>query len=241
MPQLILIAHRGGLYYRPENSFTAFEHSISLGAEWVECDIRLSRDLVPVVHHDDRISLPTGGDKGVRELDHNTLAKMDIGGGESVPVLKEVLHRFGRKLCINLELKELDAVEKVIHLILDMGLVERVIISSFIPEAIQLSRDIAPEIPRGLLVDRLTGRIVGPKSAVKAGAMFRCEYFLPHYSALSADWVSAAKNEGMKVLPWTVNRLDDGKRLIDLGVDGLVSDRIDQFFPLLPHNKQISY
>lgn len=237
MNQLLLIAHRGGLYYRPENSLAAFEHSVSLGVDWAECDIRLSRDLVPVLHHDDRIDLPSKGDKGIRELDRQELASFDIGGGERVPTLQEVLEKYGNTLHFDIELKELDTVERVIEIVLEMQLAGRVIISSFIPEALQLSRDIAPQIPRGLLVDRLTGRIIGSKSAVKAGVMFHCEYFLPHFAALSADWVSAAKNEGMKVIPWTVNRLDDGKRLVDLGVDGLVTDRVDQFFPLLPNYK----
>ncbi len=237
MSELLLIAHRGGLYYRPENSLAAFEHSVLLGVKWAECDVRLSRDHVPMLHHDDRIDLPAGDDKGIRELDANELAKLDIGGGEPVPSLREVLERFGEKLCFDIELKELDSVGKVVEVVLELQLSGRVMISSFIPEALQLARDIAPEIPRGLLVDRLTGRIVGPKSAVKAGAMFHCEYFLPHFTALSADWVLAARNEGMKVIPWTVNRLDDGKRLVDLGVDGLVTDRVDQFFPLLRHNK----
>ncbi len=215
----------------------AFEHSVALGVKWAECDIRLSRDLIPVLHHDDRIPLPAGGDKGIRELDCRELGRIDIGGGETVPALKEVLSKFGQALFFDLELKELDAVEKVVQLVKEMELSARVIVSSFIPEALQLARDIAPDIPRGLLVDRLTGRIVGSKSAVKAGAMFRCEYFLPHFTALSLDWVSAAKNEGMKVVPWTVNRQGDGVRLIDLGVDGLISDRVDQFFPLLHRYK----
>jgi glycerophosphoryl diester phosphodiesterase len=234
---LILIAHRGGLYYRPENSLAAFEHSVALGVEWAECDIRLSRDLVPVLSHDDRIDLPSGGDKGIRELDLRELRKLDIGGGERVPSLKEVLEKFGNNLRFDIELKELDAVEKVIRLIFELKLSERVVISSFIPEALQLARDIAPQIPRGLLVDRLMGRIIGSKSAVKAGVMFQCEYFLPHYANLTSEWISAARNEGMKVIPWTVNQLDDGRRLADLGVDGLVTDRVDQFFSLLRNYK----
>ena len=148
-----------------------------------------------------------------------------------MPTLKTVLRRFGRELRFDIEIKELDAVERIIPLIFDLDLVERVMVSSFLPEALQTARDIAPAIPRGLLVDRLTGRIVGGKSAVKAAMMLGCNYLLPHYKALSAHWITDAQSEGLMVVPWTVNRLDDGKALIDLGVNGLISDRPDQFFP----------
>lgn len=233
MESFYLIAHRGGLFYRPENSRAAFEHSLSLGIEWAECDVRLSRDLTPVLHHDDRIALPKGRDKGIRELSVRELASIDIGGGESVPTLKRVLQEFGQNLHFDIELKELDTIEKVIQLIHNLNLIDRVIISSFIPEALQAARDISPAIARGLLVDRLTGRIIGPKSAVKAGVMFQCQYFLPHYLGLSSEWISAASSEGMKVIPWTVNKLEDGKKLIEQGVNGLISDRADQFFSLI--------
>jgi len=237
LPELLLIAHRGGLYYRPENSLAAFQHSVSLGIKWVECDIRLSKDLIPVLHHDDHIALPTGGEKGIRELDLRELVGIDIGGGEVVPSLQTALQKFGSNLSFNIEMKELDTVEKVIELVRTVGMEAKVMLSSFIPEALQHARDLAPEIQRGLLVDRLTGRLVGPKSAVKAGRMFQCDYFLPHFTALTGEWVSAARGEGMRVIPWTVNQLEDGRRLVDLGVDGLISDRVDQFFPLLDYDK----
>ena len=221
------------MFYRPENSLAAFEHTISLGVGWAECDIRLSRDLTPVLHHDEAIPLPTGDAKAIRELDYRRLGEIDIGGGETVPTLKTLLKRFGKQLQFDLEIKELDAVERIVQLVLEMDLADRVILSSFIPEALQTAQDIAPVIPRGLLVDRLTGRIVGGKSAVKAALMLGCDYLLPHYKALSAHWVTDAQSEGMKVMPWTVNRMDEAKALIEMGVDGLISDRPDQFFPLI--------
>lgn len=229
------MAHRGGLFYRPENSLAAFEHSISLGIQWAECDIRLARDNVPVLHHNDRIALPVGGSKTVRELDSRELARIDIGGGEVVPTLRELLKRFGGKMRIDLELKELDAVERVIPLLSEMRMTERVVISSFIPEALQLARDLAPGIPRGLLVDRLTGRIVGGRSAVRAALMLGCGFLLPHFHRLSREMVAAAREEGMRVIPWTVNQTEDARAAVELGVDGLISDRPDQFFSLIPN------
>jgi glycerophosphoryl diester phosphodiesterase len=231
----ILTAHRGGLFYRPENSLAAFEYSVAAGITWAECDIRLTKDHVPVIFHDDQVAFGHGPVKALREVTHRELSKIDIGGGETIPTLATLLERFGQLLHFDLELKELDVVDRVIGMVRHHHLSERVILSSFIPEALQTARDIAPEIKRGLLVDRLTSRLMGGKSAVKGGMMLGCSYFLPHYKALSKEWVDAAQGEGMKVIPWTVNRLDEGKALIDMGIDGLISDRPDQFFPILPN------
>jgi glycerophosphoryl diester phosphodiesterase len=232
--QFILTAHRGGLFYRPENSMAAFAYSADLGVEWAECDVRLSADGVPVLHHDERISLPVGAGKAVREMTAAQLASVDIGGGETVPTLSELLVNFGKRIRFDIELKELDTVEKVIPLVHKTNLLERSILSSFILEALQTARDLEPNLARGLLVDRLTGRIVGGKSAVRAAALLGCHYFLPHYRSLTSEWVTAAQQEGMLVIPWTVNRAEDALRLIELGVDGLISDRPDQFLSLIP-------
>jgi len=199
----------------------------------VECDVRLAKDQVPVIFHDEAVRLPDGREKPIRELDHKRLGTIDIGGGEAIPTLKEALRRFGVRLFFDVEIKELDAVKKVLNIINTMSLSGRTMVSSFIPEALQTARDIAPQIERGLLVDRLTGGIMGGKSAIKAAAMLGCAFFLPDYRALSGKWVTAAQSEGMKVVPWTVNRLEDGKALIENGVDGLISDRPDQFHFLL--------
>ncbi len=229
----VLIAHRGGLFYRPENSLAAFENSISLGIEWAECDIRLSKDGQPVVFHDDRIPFQIGATRSVRDLTAAELSKVDIGGGETVPTLDELLNQIGHRMRLDLELKELDAVSAVIDSVRQANLKERVIISSFIPEALQLSRDIEPRIDRGLLVDRLTGRIMGGRSAVRAALLLGCKYFLPHYRSLTVEWIQAVQKEGMLVVPWTVNLMTEAEALIELGVNGLISDRPDQFLPLL--------
>ena len=106
-------------------------------------------------------------------------------------------------------------------------------ISSFYAEALQRSRKIAPEITRGYLIDRLTGRLVNGKAAVRAAKLLKCEYFLPHFKLLSQDWAEAALAGGLHIIPWTVNKVEDAQRLIDYGVSGLISDKPDYLKALL--------
>jgi len=220
----MLIAHRGGLFYRPENTFAAFEYSIEQGIEWVECDVRLSRDTIPVIIHDDRLHLSGGGKLAVRDLSYQQLSTYDMGGGESIPTLEDLIKRLGNRLHFDLEIKEIDAVEKVIALVREYEVTDRIILTSFIPDALQIVKELAPEITRGLLIDRFTGRLAGGRSAVHAAKLLGCKYFLPHFHRISQEWVSAAHNEGLKVITWTVNHIDDVQKMLEYGVDGLISD-----------------
>jgi len=231
--KLRFVAHRGGLYYRPENTLAAIEYISVQGIEWVECDVRMSRDGVPVLFHDERLQAPGKGNREVRELDADVLRTIDVGGGQMLPILREVLERFGSKLNFDLDIKELDVVDKVVGLIKKLELESKIIITSFYVEALQRSRELAPEIARGFLLDRLTGRLVNGKAAVRAAGLLDCEYFLPHFMILKPEWAKEAQSRGLKVIPWTVNQVKDALRLIDFGIDGFISDRPDYLKALL--------
>ncbi len=220
----LLIAHRGGMFYKPQNTLAAFGYSVQQRILWAECDIRLSRDGVPVVVHDDRILMPDGTKRAIRDLTVADLLKIDAGGGEYIPSLQEVLSLYSRNLSFYIEIKELDAVATTIE-ILRAGIdLEKIFISSFLPDALQLLKETDPDITRAFLVDRLAGKIAGCKSAVKTAALLECKYFLPQYRRVKPEWVKAAHDEGIKVIPWTVNKLKDASRMIECGVDGIITD-----------------
>lgn len=229
----LLIAHRGGRFYRPENTLAAFEYIADRSVEWVECDVRMSRDGEPVLVHDESISDQNGFTHAVHELSWRQLKSLDVGGGEGTPRLKELLKLLGDRLHFDLEVKEIGVVEPVIRLVSSMGLQDRCVITSFILEALQLAREIAPNISRGLLVDRLAGKLTGSKTAVRAAALLECAWFLPHYRRLTPAWVKAASEANMLVVTWTVNNDQDAKKMLEMGVSGIISDRPDQFDILL--------
>lgn len=222
-----LVAHRGGLYHRPENTIAAFENMYNQGVRWVEFDVRMSRDNVPILFHDERIHIPGSGNRVVRELDLADLQKVDVGGGELLPTVRELFEKFDRSFSYDIELKVMDAVEEVVRLVREFDLAGQTILTSFIPEALQLSSELIPEVARGFLLDRLTGRLVDEHHAVRAACLLGCECLLPHHRILTAEWTQAAQAEGLKVIPWTVNKLADARRLLNIGVDGFVSDRPD--------------
>ncbi len=227
----ILIAHRGGLQHRPENTLAAFRFAAQRGIDWVECDVRLSGDGVPVLVHDERLPDPNGGMRAVGELSYRQLKRIDFGNGESVLRLEELLSRFRNRLRFDIEVKELEAAERVLNLIEEHRLGDRAVVTSFIPEALQVVQEHAPNLARGLLVDRVFGRLVSGRSAIKAAILLGCSWFLPHFHSLSRGTISAAHAEGLRVIPWTVNRPEEALKLIDNGVDGLISDRPVDLLP----------
>lgn len=229
--ELLIIAHRGGLFYRPENTLAAFRFSAEIGVTWVECDVRISSDKVLVLIHDDRFQLANSRKVTVHHEPFKKLRDHDAGGGQAIPSVDELFREFGTCMHFDLEIKEMEVVTHLVDLVRQHNLEAKVIMTSFMPDAIQLARDIAPEIRRGLLVDRLTGRLAGGKSAVQAAKLLECTWFLPHFHRLSAEWSDAARSEGMKVIPWTVNQTEDIHKMIDIGIDGIVTDN-----PLLVRN-----
>jgi len=221
------VAHRGGMFYRPQNSIAAFEYSLSRHIDWIECDVRLSSDGIPVLFHDERIQAPGRGNREIHEMTAKELKAIDVGGGQYMPSVRDLLEKFGNGLNYDFDIKVLDAVDKVADLIEEFGIQENSLISSFYAEALQRSREVVPEVTRGYLIDRLTGRLVNGKAAVRAAKLLDCEYFLPHFKLLNQEWADVAIAEGLSVIPWTVNKIEDARRLIGYGVSGLISDRPD--------------
>lgn len=220
----LLIAHRGGLKYNPENTCQAFEFCRQSEIDWIEIDVRFSRDGIPVCVHDDRINFGDGKILAVKDCTLNELHQFDAGNGNQIPALNEVFERLADDLRFDIELKELEGTEKVIDLVnhqLDPG---RFFFTSFIPDVIKIIKQANPEIRCGLLVDRFAGKLAGCKNSVNAATSLRCEIFLPNFHRLNKHWIDKAHDKGLEVIPWTVNRVAEVKRLVKLGVDGIITD-----------------
>lgn len=227
----LVIAHRGAFYYRPENTLAAFRHCRERGWWWVECDVRLSQDKVPVLHHDEKVYHAGRGDVLIREVNAEELKKVDVGGGEGLPTLYEILAEFGEDLAFDIELKEWESTIPVIDVISKFSIPRGVMVTSFIPEALEEAKRLAPEIPTGLIIDAITGSLVSSRNGIKAARLLHCEFFLPQSSLVKPSLVDEAHHQGLKVIPWTVNNPDQARILISWGIDGLITDRPDVIVP----------
>ncbi|MCX6034181.1 MAG: glycerophosphodiester phosphodiesterase family protein, partial [Chloroflexi bacterium] len=162
-PVPIIIAHRGDVAYAPENTLTAFKQAADKGMDAVEFDVKLTADGQVIVLHDQTVDRTTNGTGNPSKLPLAALQELDAGvqfpgqfPGERIPTLDEVFETVGKRIYMNVELKNYSTpfdmlVPKVTQIVKNHGMQERVLFSSFLAHNLRKARLLLPEVPRGLL------------------------------------------------------------------------------------------
>lgn len=232
----VTVAHRGYSSVAPENTLAAYAAGVRTGAEYVEIDVHTSADGVPVVSHDQTVDRTTDGSGDVAQLQSSYLAGLDAGSwfspafaGQRLPTFADMLELVGTgSSTMLLEIKgpETSAeVERIVDMVVEAGLEDRVVLQSFDVDALRYAREHAPQIPRGLLRGALDADPV--TVAQELGAVM----YNPSAAALLArpGAVGELNAAGIAVMPYTVNSAADWKRLTEIGVDGVITDRAGAF------------
>lgn len=228
-------AHRGASAYAPENTLASFREALARGTDWLEMDVQLSRDGVPIVLHDDTLDRTTDGRGKPGDFTLEELRRLDAGawfsadrrfGGERIPTLREVL-AMAREAGVRVfpETKSPEFSPGVERALLDAlraeGMLERSAIQSFSAESLDRLRSAAPSVPLAAL---FTGRepSIEPPPA-------NAEIVAPPYQLLLArpSLVDAAHKAGRKVVPYAVDDPETIRRLADMGIDGLITNTPD--------------
>lgn len=234
-PGPIPLAHRGFSAARPENSMAAFGAAVELGFRYVETDVHATRDGVAVAFHDETLDRVTDGRGRVADLPWSTVSLALIGGAEPVPRLEDLLATWPQ-LRVNIDVKSAHAIGPLVTAIERTRAHERVCIASFSDarrRAVEraLTRPVATSAGTGTaarfrlaVAMRRTGPVASALAAVDGLQVPEQHRRLP---VVTAATVRAAHAAGRFVHVWTVNDRADMVRLLDLGVDGIVSDRAD--------------
>jgi len=225
----LLLGHRGARQRAPENTLAAFALALDEGADGIELDVRLDGSGQVVVLHDrtlERVS-PSGDPRDVETLSSAELATVDVGDGQHVPRLEEVLAWAARQGArVNVELK-LDVSNRARLVARVAALLRaapdaaaRVLCSSFHPGIVQRIARALPAVPAALLVGDQAPRVA-------RSACWRALDALglnPAASATTPAVVAAVHAHGGFVCAWTVNDGERARALAELGVDGLITD-----------------
>ena len=229
------IAHRGASLAAPANTLAAFDKAVELGADGIEFDVHLSADSVPVVIHDFTVDGSTDGHGRVADMTLAQLRRLDAGAGEHIPTLEEVLAAMGERLLLNIELKSLsmrdNGLERaVIAQVERHGLGGNVILSSFNPLSLRRAKEIAPHIQTGLLY---APYLPLPLRRAWLAPFAPHEARHPEHTMVDARYVAWARRRGYQINTWTVDDRDEMRRLIGLGVDGIITNVPDVLHSIL--------
>ena len=228
-----IVAHRGGGALAPENTLGAIRLGASMGFKGVEFDVMLAGDATPVVIHDETVDRTTDGKGAVPTMTYEELSRLKIGKHERIPKYAEAAG-LCRELGVwaNVEIKparghERATGEAVARMTRELwrGAPLAPLLSSFSVEALAAARSVAPELPRGYLVDKL------PADWLDTMRRLDCVALHCNRKSLTGQLAIEIHQAGYSILLWTVNEPAEARRLRALGADCLVTDALDRIGP----------
>jgi glycerophosphoryl diester phosphodiesterase len=222
MSRPAIIAHRGASRDAPENSLAAFARAIALGADGIELDVHKTLDGAVVVHHDP-VPRPAGGDATLawRPFGALTLAevrRLRVGEACPIPTLSEVLEAVGDRLTVYCELKGAGVVEGAAPLLARHH--GPCAMHSFDHRAIRRAAELAPGVPRGILVASRLVDTAHELAAALASTLWPLREFV------DAELVAEVRAVGGQIIAWTANDPFEIQRLASLGVDAICTDDV---------------
>ncbi|NMO95397.1 glycerophosphodiester phosphodiesterase [Paenibacillus lemnae] len=208
----LCVAHRGFSAKAPENTRAAFKMAMDVPyVNWLEIDVQLTRDGVPVVIHDFSVDRTTTGKGKVKDLTWQEIRAMDAGiwkgkefQGEQVPSLDEVLQLVKGRLKLNIELKTSGEMypgleEKVLDRIRAHNMLPEVVLTSFEPKALLRAKELEPRVNVGLIID------AHPRDLLSRLKKMGCTFLSIGYSHLDAAFASELHRNGITPMAWTVD------------------------------------
>jgi len=245
----LVFAHRGGRELAPENTIAAFDRGLAFGADGLELDVRLTRDGVVVVLHDPTLDRTTNLQGRIDAWSSADLARADAGysfrsgeqfpyrgAGIGVPTLENVLNRYPDiPLIVELKTGSLALARATVDLVRRAGALDRVCLGSFSWQALRHVRRLEPAVATS--ASRVEVRVAlyralcgWPVSRVRYGG-----FQVPEWAGLtrvvSPRFIDAAHGADLVVQVWVVNTRADARRLLEWGVDALITDRPDLIVP----------
>ena len=248
------MAHRGGQGLWPENTLFAFERAAELGADVLDMDVRSTADGVLVAIHDRRVDRTTNGRGDVGELTLAQLKTLDAGSrwtadrgvsfpfrgrGITVPALEEVFMSFPQlRLSMEIKQEEPSIAAPLCSLVRAYDLSDQVLVSSFSAEAMEVFRAACPEVAtsaaaREVLVFWGLSRLFLDAAYQPAAQALQVPEHPGWLDVVDQRFTSMARAHNMKICVWTVDETEDMRRLLHLGVDGVITSYPDRLLGIL--------
>ncbi len=252
---VLVISHQGGDFLWPSNTLYAFENSVELGVDILEFDIHGSKDGELVVIHDDTVDRTTDGSGLVKEQTVSELKALNAGHNWSperkgerfpyrdlnleIPLLTEVFDAFPNEH-MSIEIKQLEPsiTQSLCDLIREYKLETQVLVGSFHPEALQDFRERCPEVATSTTSTEVRNAFILrtlflDKFFPATAQAFQVPESQGRLRIITPKFIKLAKNKNMNLQAWTINETADMQRLVEMGIDGIITDRPDRLKKVL--------
>lgn len=234
MNNFLKIGHRGAKGHMAENTLESIQKALEIGVDAIEIDVHKCASGELWVIHDFTLDRTTDGSGEIAKRPAEVIKKLRIEGRYKIPLLTEVLDLIEGKCMINIELKGLNTAEPVCKIVKDKiksgsWQYSDFIISSFQKNELFETRKLDSEIPIAVLSK------ASVPEAIELGKKLKAVAIHPSLGIITRDNTKLSQEAGFKVNVWTVNEREDIRRMIDFGVNGIISD-----YPNRLHNPLLS-
>ncbi len=214
-----IIAHRGASFFEPENTLRSIKRAIEMDADYVEVDVRMSKDKKLIIMHDADISRTTNGNGLVKDKTLLKLKEFDAGNGEKIPTLDEVIEAVKDKTGLVIEIKEPGTEEKIVEKLKENKL-KNVILTSFYHESVKNVNKLNHDLNTGII-------FVGqPVNVHKLVFEANANIIFPSYRYMNEKMVKQAKEHGITVYPWAIDDPEIFNKFAEMGIEGIVTNRL---------------
>lgn len=254
--QVEIVAHRGASGIAPENTLAAIQLALDIGVDWIEIDVRQTLDRVLVCLHDETVNRTSNGKGHIITLNYKKVKQFDAGSwfseaykDEKIPSLNEVLHLIDGRCKLLIEMKGTQLLQYKIAENL-IGLIEKheaqnwVVVQSFNSDFLKRMYRLNSGIKLNNLVNYSPSNLpIYIDRRIKLGNIFRLDYseaVNPNYKQVTRKLIAKVKKHERKIFCWTVDEPNEMRRLIDLGVDGIITNFPDRLKKVLQELNEIS-
>src|SRR5699024_5700433 len=227
----IIIAHRGYSGRYIENTLPAFEAAAAVGAEWIECDVHLSRDGQVVIHHDEKLNRLANRYGKITDYTLAELQLMTLKQGNLISTIPSLAHYLSRAptkpILTNLAIKRHKLMpdnleEKVVDLVNSYKTLEQTVISSVDHRTLHQVKKLDPSLKIAYLINKWTNR------KLKLLNQLEPDYIHIRHDMIIKKRIQYLHEAGYKINTWTVNQPEQIEKMLALGVDGIVTDYLDK-------------
>ncbi|MFA6322747.1 MAG: glycerophosphodiester phosphodiesterase [Candidatus Buchananbacteria bacterium] len=240
---MLKIGHRGAKAYAPENTIASFKKALELGVDMVEFDVRLTKDLYPVVVHDNQLARLAKKFKRLNQLTLDQVKDLKVKGGEEIPTLGEVLAVIDNKIGLDIELKVKGSALIVVQVLREYKVeMNNVMVSSNLASELRIAEEMEPNITTALvfrsgnsftiwLVLDFLAILFLPITMYYISWLVKranADYLNINYHLLNKKKVACFKRRGIKICAWTVDNVKKINYLKSLGIDGIITNYPDR-------------